>query len=122
MVSSNYSYIGSRNPKTILVLAAMLAGLAMFAKAWISDLPEPVSTERAEATVLSVEKKSFKTNGKYGTSSNTQYMFAELELDNGKTFRTMVPRPYPKVGAKLPVQITKYDDGSEQATTLSERF
>ena len=120
MVNSSYTFIGSHNPKTILTMAALLAAMGFFAKSWITNLPEPVSTELTKATVVSLEKKSMKSSGKCGNTSNTQYMFAELELENGKTFRTFVPRPYPQVGQQLPVKITKYNDGTEQAAAISE--
>ena len=120
MLSANYSFIGSNNPKTILVMAAMLAGLALFAKSWLSNLPQPVSTEFTKATVVSLEKKSLKSTGKYGNTGNTHYMLAELELESGKTFRTFVPRPYPQIGQKLSVKLTIYDDGTEEATAIAE--
>ena len=120
MVSSSYTFIGSNNPKTILGMAAMIAGLALLGKSWISSLPEPVSTEFAKATVLSLEKKSMKSTGKLGNTSTTHYMFAELELEDGNTFHTLVPRPYPNVGQSVPVKVTKYDDGTAQAAVISE--
>ena len=120
MLGSSHSFIGSKNPITILVLAGLIGGFAMLGKSWLATLPEPVSTEFATAKVVSLEKKSMKSTGKTGISNTTAYMFAVLELENGKTVRTFVPQPYPRVGEELQVKLTTYDDGSQQAAAIRE--
>lgn len=120
MLASSSSYIGSKNPVTILVMVALIGGFAVFAKSWVGNLPEPVSTEFAKAKVVALEKKSMKSIGKTGINNTTSYMFAVLELANGKTFRTFVPQPYPRIGEELQVKVTTFDDGSQQAAAIRE--
>ena len=109
-------YIGSRNPVTIIVFAILMGGAFLGAKAYLNSLPEAVSSKMVKAEVISLDKRQLKSRDKVGNTNTSTFMFAELKLESGKTFKSAVAQPYPIVGEKLEVTVTSYSDGSETAT------
>ena len=109
-------YIGSRNPRTIIVLCVLMGVAFLGAKSFLNGLPEAVSSDVSDAEVISLDKRQLNSRDRTGNTITSTFMFAELKLDSGKTFKSTVAQPYPIVGEKLKVTVTKYSDGSETAT------
>lgn len=110
--------LGSRNPLTIIVTALLFLGGALLAKHWIDSLPEVVNETLTTAEVISVEKKQMKYTDKVGNNMVNNIGIAKLKLDNGKTFTSTVNQPYPSPGERVPVRVTRFDDGSVSAAAM----
>ncbi|MEM7467065.1 MAG: hypothetical protein AAF387_09290 [Pseudomonadota bacterium] len=115
---STPAYMGTRNPKTIIVMFGIVFLVFMWAKSWMNNLPEPIESQNATATVISLDKRALKSRDRFGNTNSTPFVIADLELADGRTFKSSVFKPYPSVGEKLEIRVTKYSDGSEEAALV----
>ncbi len=109
-------YIGSNNPITIIVLAALLLGAAIIAKSWIAAQPEVIGEDVTAAIVLSITDKEAEYRDKVGNKNTISLAIAKLQLADGKTFTTSIPKPYPMPGDRVSVKVLEYSDGSKAAS------
>ena len=109
-------YLGSRNPLTLIVLAALLLGGGIAAKSWMAAQPEIVAEEFITARVVAVEKVVSERRDKVGGMIRTEHVIAEVDLGDGRTFKTRVQDRSIDHGDMIEVKVVTYSDGTHSGS------
>ena len=112
-------FLGPYKPLTIIVMAGMMLIAFLGGALLMNSLPDVVSEEYSSAKVISIENKTMKSRTRTGIDTTTQIAVAQLELKDGKKFRTTLFKPYPLLGETVSVKVLHYSDGTRSAAVVN---
>ena len=99
-------------PRNGLRLFVLLGVVGLTVWIFVLDSHSLLRTEKVMATITEVEIKEIKSHGNYrnGVGNRTNHL-VQLELPDGKFIKLTLPQQPPKIGTKVPISISVYDDG-----------